>query len=53
MKIDKNHLQNQMERSIDEWLFGDIDRERYIQNYWEWRNHEAIPKYEKLSRATK
>ena len=35
---------------VYEWLLSHIYWERYIQDYWVWRNH-AVSKYEKSSRA--
>jgi hypothetical protein len=37
---------------MNEWLFGYVHREWYIQEYQQQRNHVAISKYEKPSRTT-
>ena len=35
---------------MDEWLLSHIYWEKYIQDYWVWRNYATVSKYEKSSR---
>ena len=48
MNTIKNRLRNRMG---DQWINDCL--ERYIQDYWAWKNHAAVSKYKKSSRAIK
>ena len=51
MNIIKKSITQSNKRSADEWLLNYISWEIYIQDYWVWRNHTAVSKYGKSSRA--
>ena len=51
MNIIKKSITQSNKRSADEWLLNYIYWEIYIQDYWVWRNHAAVSKYGKSSRA--